>query len=469
MVASRLAAIPLVLWVALSTLASEAGQAKRAGAPSAAARSGPVAMIRIEGTVDVPSQEYLERALKVARDEGAQCLLILLNTPGGLGDPMKAMTEDVLNSEVPSIVYVSPAGAFAISAGTYITLSANIAAMHPATTIGAAHPVELLSVPQPEQPTPEEKRGKPAAAPATSVEMQKVVNTFAEQAKAIARERGRNVDWAQQAVRESTVLTAEEALRLHVIDIVARNTNDLLAQVDGRQVRLPDGHQVTLHTLHAQVVEIPPTAKEGFLHVLANPNLLLVLLVLAGMGIMFELQNPGAILPGVIGGLALLLALYSMAVLPVRYAGLGLILFGMLLLLAEVKVPSHGILTVGGIISFVLGALMLTDTSVAPLLRVSWQVIIVMTILVLVFFLFVVGAGVRAHQRKVRTGEEGMLGGKGHALETLRPVGEVMVLGERWRARATEGEIGEGEEIEVVGQDGLTLLVRKRAAGQPKK
>lgn len=459
---SRLTAVLLALWASISA-GLAAGQT---AGPVARSRAGPVAMIRIEGTIDVPSQEYLERALRLARDEGAQCLLILLNTPGGLGDPMLKMTGALLNSEVPSIVYVSPAGAFAISAGTYITLSANIAAMHPATTIGAAHPVQLFSVPQPEEPAQTGKGGKPPVKPTGGVEMEKVVNTFAQQAKVIAQERGRNVDWAQEAVRESKVLTAQDALRLHVIDIVARDTNDLLAQANGRQVTLPDRRKVTLHTLGAAVVEIPPTAKEGFLHVLANPNLLLVLLVLAGMGIMFELQNPGAILPGVIGGLALLLALYSMAVLPVRYAGLGLILFGMLLLLAEVKVPSHGVLTVGGVISFVLGALMLTDTSVAPLLKVSWQVIIVMTVLVVLFFMFVVGAGVRAHQRKVRTGEEGMLGGRGHALGALRPMGEVMVLGERWRARAAEGEIGEGEEIEVVGQDGLTLLVRKRAAPQ---
>jgi len=424
----------------------------------------PVATITLEGAIDVPSAEYLQRAIAEARRDGAQCLLILLNTPGGLGEAMKGMTEDLLNSPLPTIVYVYPAGAFAMSAGTFITLSANIAAMHPATTIGAAHPVELLSLPQPEQP-----EGKPAgrmagkpAQPSSGVEMQKTVNAFAEQIRVIAEARGHNPDWAEKAVRESATLSAKEALRLHVIDLLADDPRDLLAKLDGREVTLPGKRTVKLQTASAAITEISPSVKESFLHVLANPNLLLVLLVLAGLGIMFELQNPGAILPGVIGGLCLLLALYSMAVLPVNYAGVGLIVFSMLLFLAEVKVVSHGILTVGGVISFVVGALMLTGSS-AHWLRVSWQVIVVLAALVVLFFLFVVGAGVRAHLRRVQTGEEGMLRRRGRALSPLEPGGEVFVEGERWRARALTGSIGVGEEIEVVSEEGLTLLVRRPA------
>jgi membrane-bound serine protease (ClpP class) len=247
-----------------------------------------------------------------------------------------------------------------------------------------------------------------------------------------------------------------------VIDLVADSIDKLLADIDGREVLLASGRKAELHTAGASVVAIAPSAKERFLHVLANPDILLVLLVLAGLGIMFELQNPGAILPGVIGGLALLLSLYSMGVLPVNYAGVGLILFAMLLFLGEVKVVSHGILTVGGVASFVTGALMLTDTTLSPALRVSWQVVVVMAVLVVCFFIFVVGAAVRAHMRKVETGGEGMLGARGRALSALSPSGEVAVEGERWKARSTTGEIGEGEDIEVTGQEGLTLLVRKR-------
>jgi len=419
----------------------------------------PVAMIRLEGAIDVPSSEYLERALGEARAQGAQCLLVVLNTPGGLGESMLKMSKALLNSPVPTIVYVSPAGASAFSAGTFITLAANIAAMQPATTIGAAHPVELIALPGPE----EGKRGKgeKAEKPSRDVMMQKAVNAFAEQIRVIAAARGRNADWAERAVRESATLSAAEALRLHVVDVVADDSRDLLAKVDGREISLPERRTAWLQTAHAPVAEIPPTVRESFFHVLGNPNLLLVLLVLAGLGIMFELQNPGAILPGVIGGLCLILALYSMAVLPVSYAGVGLIIFSMLLFLAEVKVVSHGILTVGGVISFVIGALMLTGSS-APWLRVSWEVIIVMAILMALFFLFVIGAAVRAHMRKVATGSEGMMHQRGRALGALTPTGEVFVEGERWRARAAEGEIREGEEIEVVGKDGLTLLVRRR-------
>lgn len=432
----------------------------------------PVAMIQIEGTIDVPSAGYLERALREAQEQKAQCLLIELNTPGGLGQPMKNMTEALLNSTIPTIVYVYPAGAFAISAGTFITLSADIAAMHPATTIGAAHPVELFSMPKVPEPEPEGERtpGKQASresqkTPSSDVMMEKLVNTFALQLRVIAKERGRNVDWAEKAVRESVTASAEDAVKLKVVDLLANDIGDLLAKVNGWKVSLPGGKSVVLETKDAPIVEIPATIKESFLHVLADPNILLVLLVLAGLGIMFELQNPGAILPGVIGGLCLLLALYSMAALPVNYAGVALIVFAMLLLLAEVKVPSHGILTVGGIISFVIGAMMLMDTNLAPALRVSWQVIFFMALLLALFFLFVIGAAIRAHMRKVQTGEEGMMRARGRALTRLAPSGTVLVEGERWRARVAEGEIAKDDEIEVVGQDGFVLVVKRRSVG----
>jgi membrane-bound serine protease (ClpP class) len=443
-----------------------AGGVGRAAQPTPA----PVATIRLEGAIDVPSAEYLERALREAHKQRAQCLLILLNTPGGLGEPMKDMYEALLNSPVPTVVYVSPAGAFAISAGTLITLSANIAAMHPATTIGAAHPVELFSMPKLPEPTTEPGEGKGEGARAkqpvpSDVMTEKIVNTFALQARVIAKARGRNADWAEKAVRESVTASAEEAVKLGVVNLLANDVPDLLAKLDGWKVSLPGGKTAVLHTQAAPVVEIPASIKESFLHVLADPNILLVLLVLAGLGIMFELQNPGAILPGVIGGLCLLLSLYSMAALPVNYAGVGLIVFAMLLFLAEVKVPSHGVLTVGGVISFVIGAMMLMDTSLAPALKVSWQVIVVMALLLVLFFLFVVGAAVRAHMRKVQTGEEGMLQERGRALTALSPGGTVLVEGERWRARAAQGEIAEGDEVEVVGRDGFALIVRKRQSG----
>jgi membrane-bound serine protease (ClpP class) len=437
----------------------------------------PVAVIRLEGAIDVPSAEYLDRALRVAQARNAQCLLILLNTPGGLGEPMKQMYEALLNAPLPTIVYVYPAGAYAISAGTFVTLSAHIAAMHPAaTTIGAAHPVQLFATPElpevPEEEMPgagEEEQTAPVEErtpePTRDVMGEKIENTFALQARGIAEARGRNADWAEAAVRHNAILSARDALDQGVVDLLADDIPGLLTAVDGWEVSLPGKRTAVLATDGAPVEEIKATAKESFLHVLADPNILLVLLVLAGLGILFELQNPGAILPGVIGGLCLLLSLYSMAVLPVNYAGVGLIAFGMLLLLAEVKVVSHGVLAVGGVASFVTGALMLMDTSLAPALQVSWQVVMVMAVLLVVFFLFVVGAAVRAHMRKVETGEQGMIEEKGRALTPLDPRGSVMVEGERWWARAAEGEIGEGEEIEVVDQEGLLLIVRRLGPG----
>jgi membrane-bound serine protease (ClpP class) len=438
-----------------------------------------VATITMQGAIDVPSAEYLSRALQVAEEQGAQCLVILLDTPGGLSKPMKDMTESLLNAPIPTVVYVYPAGAYAISAGTFVTLSAHIAAMHPVSTIGAAHPVQLFSMPQlpeePEQPaeegeeTGEARRPEPEPEASSDVMMEKVVNTFALQARAIAEARGRNAEWAERAVRESAALSASEAFEQHVVDLLADDVDHLLRAIDGREISLPGGRTVTLVTAGAPTAEIPATAKERFLHVLADPNILLVLLVLAGLGILFELQNPGAILPGVIGGLCLLLALYSMAVLPVNYAGVALILFAMLLFLAEVKMVSHGVLTVGGVASFVIGALMLIDTG-SPFehtLQVSWQVVIVMTVLMLLFFFVVVGAAIRAHMRKVETGEQGMLGVTGRALNALSPNGNVLAAGERWRARAVEGSIGEGESINVVGQEGLRLLVRRRQGEDP--
>ena len=371
----------------------------------------PVSVIHLTGAVDVPSSAYLARAVQLAQSNSSQALLVILDTPGGAVMPMTEMTKTILNAPLPVIVYVYPGGAYAMSAGTFITMSAHVAAMQPGTSIGAAHPISLLGG-EPEQG---KEKGQPSA-----VE-RKLDNAFAEQASVIAEARGRNTEWAAQAVRESKTASAREAVKLHVVDLLADDVPDLLHKVEGRQVELSNKRSVTLHTAEARTVEIEPTVTERFLHVLADPNMLLILLALAGLGIAFELQNPGAILPGVVGGICLLLSLYSMSVLSVNYAGVAFIVFGLLLFLAEIKVPSHGILTVGGIIAFALGALMLTNVALTPTLHVSWVVLITTTALVATFFLFIVGAGVRAHLRKVQTGAEGMIGERGHAVVASRP------------------------------------------------
>jgi len=414
-----------------------------------------VKVIAIEGVIDPAMADYLERALSEAQNSQAQCLIIRLNTPGGLGTSMDKIADFLLNSRIPVVVYVAPRGAEAFSAGTFITLAANFAVMHADTVIGAAHPMQIFPTPQP----PGEE-GKQAREEASAV-MEKIVNAYATKIRTIAEARGRNADWAEEAVRRSATATASQALKLKVIDSLQPNMEKLLEWLDGRTTEI-EGKKVTLHTKGVEVVEIPPSFKDRFLHQLADPNLLLILLAIAAMGILFELQNPGAILPGVLGGIALLLALYSISVLPVTTTGLALVGFGLLLLILDIKLPSHGILTVGGIASFIIGGIMLVDTRYAGVVRMSWQVVVAMAVLMGGFFIFAVGAAVRAHLRRPTTGREGMIGAKGKVASALseEAEGEIAVAGELWRARSRQGSIAAEEKVEVVAVEGLTLVVR---------
>jgi membrane-bound serine protease (ClpP class) len=414
-----------------------------------------VNVITIEGVIDPAMADYLKRALQQAQANQAECLIIRLNTPGGLGKSMNQMIDSILNSPLPVVVYVSPRGAEAFSAGTFITLAAHFAVMHPDSTIGAAHPMQLI--PTPEAPGEEGKQARQQSAAI----MEKIVNAFAVKARTIAEANGRNADWAEKAVRESATATAAEALRLKVIDSLQPDMTRLLEWLDGQSVKV-EGKEVTLHTKGEKAVEIPPSAKDRFLHQLADPNLLLILLALAAMGILFELQNPGAILPGVVGGISLLLALYSISVLPVTTAGLALIGFGLLLLIIDIKVPSHGILSIGGIIAFIIGGIMLIDTRYSGVVKMSLTIVIATAILIAGFFIFAIGAAVRAHLRKPTTGREGMLGAKGKVISPLseEQQGEVSITGELWRARSQQGNLTAGEKVEVVAMEGLTLIVR---------
>jgi membrane-bound serine protease (ClpP class) len=406
----------------------------------------PVAVINIRGMIDVPTAEYLNHGLEIARQRNAQCLVVTLDTPGGMGQPMIDMTEALLNSTIPTVVFVYPAGAWAMSAGTFITLATNVAAMNPDTNIGAAHPVGLFG-------------GAPA--PPHDPETQKILNAFAGRIGVIAKERGRDVAWAQQAVRSSATLSASDAVKMHVVNFLASDMPDLLAKLDGRVVTVAGNRKVVLHTVGAPLLLVPPSLKDQFLHLLSDPNMLLVLMVLAGMGLLFEFLHPGAIFPGIVGVICLLLTLYSMAVIPVRPAGVGLIVFALLLFAADVKLASHGVLTVGGIASFILGALMLTGGVASRGLQPAWVVILTLVGMLVLFFGFLVRAVYRARKRKVQTGEEAMLGEKGRALTALNPNGEISLEGELWKARSLEGDIAAGEQIEVAGEDGLTLLVRR--------
>lgn len=399
---------------------------------------GEVYVIRIEGLIGPVTSRYFVKTLERATSEGAHCLVVELDTPGGLDLSMRDMIKATLNSEIPVIVYVYPSGARDASAGVFITLAAHVAAMAPGTNIGAAHPVEI---------------GKES-----SEEMkEKLTNDAAAYIKSIAETRGRNSEWAEKAVRESVSETEEDALKKNIIDFIAKDLDELLEKIDGKKVSVGDA-EVILKTKDAVRKRIPMTPRENILSRLANPNIAFILLMLGFYGLFFELSHPGAIFPGVVGGICLILAFFSFQTLPINYAGVLLIILGMGLFIMEALTPTYGPLAIGGVVSLVLGATMLVDTDL-PFLRVSWSVIIPVVLVTAAFFLFGMGMVVRAHRRKPTTGRRGMIGLKGDARATIDSrQGQVLVHGELWSA-ISEKRIKKGERIKVVDVDGLVLKV----------
>ncbi len=399
---------------------------------------GEVYVIRIEGIIGPVTSRYFVKTLERATSEGAHCLVIELDTPGGLDLSMRDMVKASLNSKIPVIVYVYPSGARDASAGVFITLAAHVAAMAPGTNIGAAHPVEI---------------GKES-----SEEMkEKLTNDAAAYIKSIAETRGRNSEWAEKAVRESVSETEEDALKKNIIDFVAKDLDELLEKIDGKKVSVGDA-EVILKTKDAVRKRIPMSPRENILSRLANPNIAFILLMLGFYGLFFELSHPGAIFPGVVGGICLILAFFSFQTLPINYAGVLLIILGMGLFIMEALTPTYGPLAIGGVVSLVLGATMLVNTDL-PFLRVSWSVIIPVVLVTAAFFLFGMGMVVRAHRRKPTTGRRGMIGLKGDARATIDSrQGQVLVHGELWSA-ISEKRIKKGERIKVVDVDGLVLKV----------
>jgi membrane-bound serine protease (ClpP class) len=411
-------------------------------APASAAPA-PVATIEIEGVISPVTLRLVGLAIDRAQAERAQALVIQLDTPGGLERSMRAIVQRIMNAEVPVIVYVAPTGARAASAGVFITMAAHVAAMAPATNIGAASPVAL-------------------GGGADKTMMKKIENDAAAFIRTVAIERGRNADWAEKAVRQAVAITEREALKLKVIDLIADSVPDLLEKIDGRTVKLPKG-PVTLATKGAPVRPIEIGFRDRFLNVITDPNVAYVLMMLGMLGLFFELSNPGVILPGVIGGISLILAFFAFQSLPINYAGLLLILFGIVLLVAEIKIVSHGVLAIGGMVSMALGSLMLFDSPEVGF-RVSWWVIAPTVGLTAGLFLFVVAAGVRALGRPPATGTEGLIGKTATVRERLGPEGQVMVSGEIWRAVAEGEALEPGAQVRIVAVDGLTLKVAKAEA-----
>jgi membrane-bound serine protease (ClpP class) len=406
------------------------------------ASASQVTLIEIEGTIGPATAEYVARAINRTAAQNAECLVIRLDTPGGLLESTKQIVQKFYAATRPVIVYVAPSGATATSAGCFITLASDVAAMAPNTSIGAAHPVMIGSSGNAEKPDDTMK--------------EKLENFASSYIESIAAKRNRNAEWAKDAVRKSASITDDKALELKVVEIVAKDLPDLLRQLDGRSL-----HDRILKTASAEVVKIPMSAREKTFQLLWRPEVMFILMLVAIYGIIGELSNPGVILPGVVGALALILVLYMGAVLPINIAGVALILLAIGLFIVDVFAPTHGVLTAGGIVAFLLGSFMLFDSG-EPALRLSWTIIVPATIITAGFFIFIIGAGLRAQFLPVKVGAQTMIGQTVTALTRIDANnGRVFIEGEYWTA-LSDAAIEAGQPVEVVSIRGLTLKVKPK-------
>lgn len=430
---------------ALGLVGAIGGVAARPADAQTQAGAGSVYVVSARGVVNPTLAHFVTRSIDQAERDGAAAVVVELDTPGGLDSSMRQIIQRILAARLPVIVYVAPPGGRAGSAGVYITYAAHIAAMAPNTNIGSATPVALGEGGE-QQMSPEMRA--------------KVTNDAAAYIRSLAEQRGRNADWAEQAVREGANVTAQEAVRLGVVDLMATDVADLLRQVDGRTVETIAG-PVTLHTAGAPIQRIEMGLVDAFLHAISDPTIAYILLSLGTMGLFFELSNPGSVLPGIVGGICLLLGFYALGALPVNYAGLLLMAFALLLFVVDIFTPTHGILTIGGLISFLLGSLMLFNVPEAePWLGVSLWTIVAVTGVMAGFFLIVARLVARSHRLKVSTGREGLIGQVGRVRVALDPEGMVFVDGALWEAVTDDGPIPVGARVEVLSVDGLCLHVR---------
>jgi membrane-bound serine protease (ClpP class) len=427
----------LILFLSLITvplLASEEPQ------PKGSDRK--VIEITYEGVINPVAAEYMTKSIAVANKENAEALVIKLDTPGGLDTSMRSIIKAMIASDVPVAVYVAPSGARAASAGAFITIAAHVAAMAPQTNIGAAHPVEMGG-------------GK-----MDKVMSEKVTNDSVAYIKSLALKRGRNVKWAEDAVRKSISSTEGEALKLHVIDLIAVDTNQLLQKMDGKKVETMAGI-VQLKTSGAPVEERKMGFRLKLLSLISEPNVAYILMLLGFYGLFFELTSPGSIFPGVMGAICLVLAFYAFQTLPVNYAGVILIVIAIILFLLEIKITSHGALTIGGIISLLIGSLMLFDTSM-PFFRLSLSFVVPMVLVTTFFFVLTIRLAIKAMKKRPITGSEGLSGEEGMASTDINPEGGMARLhGEVWSVFSDE-PIAKGEKITVLSREGLRLKVKRK-------
>jgi membrane-bound serine protease (ClpP class) len=426
-----------------------------------AQESNRILVLKLEGAINVASAEMVEQAVKKTEatsdltvmkekikpkgktiEANYPILIIQLNTEGGLGSSMRKIVESIRTARIPVVVYVAPKGARAASAGVFITLAADINAMAPSTNIGAAHPVDMAG-------KMSEEMGK------------KATNDAASFIRSIAEETGHNANWAEQAVRESVSLTATEAKNNNVVDILAEDLDDLIEKLDGELIRKGD-KEIVLRTKDAIIDEIPVGLKTKFLHVLGNPNIAYLLLMIGVWGLILEFSHPGSLVGGTVGSICLLLGLYALSTLPINYAGLALIVLGVILLFLETQTATNGILTVGGVISLGLGSFMLIGSE-ARYISISPFLILVVLGITVGFFLFIVSFALKAQFRKVTTGKEGLINEVGYAKTDVSDKGIVYVVGEYWNAKTTDGKrIKKGEDIVVIKKEGKILIVKKK-------
>lgn len=436
-----------------------------AGAPSAPT----VMVLRVDGAITPATGEYVAGGLAQAAQRKSALVVLEMDTPGGLDTSMRRIIKDMLDSAVPVAVFVSPSGARAASAGTYILYASHIAAMAPATNLGAATPVRIGiggSATEPERARDKQAKGgrakKPSGEAERDVRANKQIQDAAAYIRGLAQLRGRNAQWAERAVREAVSLPAEDALKEKVIDLIATDVPDLLRKVNGRSVNVA-GIERALNTSGAQIVTVEPNWRARLLAVIANPSIALILMMLGIYGLLFEFTSPGFGLPGVLGGICLLVALYAFQVLPVDYAGLGLIILGLMLMVAEAFIPSFGVLGIGGIAAFAVGAVILVDTDI-PGYGIPIGLIASLSILSAAVIFLIVTFALKAARRPIATGGEELVGTTGEALEDFIGEGWARVHGENWRVKST-APLQRGQQVRVVNVRGLVLAVEPKPEG----